>query len=656
VSRVGRGNAAARGKKSRGFFQTLELFAIAFALAAPVFAEGPRPILDPAQRAALDEALHGINMTEADLGFAKDHGQPRLALRWVREALSAPLMLPEKADGIRAAAGGDSTSLWNEARALLEIGDAEGFEIPALDESGLWAGLDPRLGAALSQFMPRARLARRWLADALRDVSRDERSYLAASWMGGLFSVEDREPVRSAMVEAGISTQDVEAVLAECLQLDPEPAAKRFLDAAEKVHQPALWAAGREFQSAVEELHHAIAGVQQWPDGNVLVLTDLGKVRIGGPGDDSYGDDSFLIIEPGGDNTYRDFTGSADGLRDRPLAALIDLAGDDRYIAEGLVGQGGAVLGLAVLIDAAGNDVYASRYAGQGSAFCGAAWVHDVSGDDVYRGRTFAQGASAFGIGLLRDEAGNDVYDVGLCGQGFAGAAGLGWLVDAAGHDRYFAGGVEPDHERHDDRFLSLSQGFAQGNRPFCGGGVGILSDRAGNDTYTADVFGQGVSYYYAAGFLLDEAGHDAYRVFHYGQGSGIHLSHGLLADGGGDDEYSGTTLAQGSAHDYGVGMLWDRAGRDTYTAAGDSQGHGMNNALGLLVDADGDDAYFAANNDTCQGVGNTGGHRDYGSLALLLDLKGNDTYSCGVTNGTQILRPLYGTIYDSAGTTDGHR
>jgi hypothetical protein len=273
--------------------------------------------------------------------------------------------------------------------------------------------------------------------------------------------------------------------------------------------------------------------------------------------------------------------------------------------------------------------------------------LDDRAGYDRYKAAAMSQGAGVVGAGILRDRGDSDIYDVGFEGQGFAGLLGLGWLIDEGGYERYIAGSREPDHERNPDRYLSMSQGFSVGMRPFAGGGVGALVDLAGNDTYVADVFGQGCSYYYSAGFLIDRAGNDTYNIYQYGQGTGVHLSHGLLADLRGSDIYTGFVLAQGAAHDYAVGLLFDRAGNDTYTADSHSQARGMNNGLAMLVDSSGNDAYFGRRRFECQGIGNTGGLRDYGSLAILLDLAGADVYSCGASDGDRTLRPLYGIICD---------
>jgi hypothetical protein len=600
------------------------------------------------EQAHWDRALGALNVTDADLGFAKDHGEPKLALGWIRSALHDPEALLRAGEALWAAAQDASgTSLWVTTAALLEVGETPKMEAPTPEARDTWEGLNPELAEALSHFMDAARRADHLLDRAYGQLKPEERSYLAAAALAGVFNAEDEEATRAVLLAAGMGQGELAAVLAEGRQLDATPAAEHLLELVGRIDRAAVLEAGHLFQRAVLELTARARGITQWPSGNILLVTDLGKVRIASPGDDNYSDRALLILSPGGRNTYHGEAGVANGLRGQRLAAVIDLDGPDIYRSSGLLSAGSALFGVSVVVDGAGDDTWRASYAGQGFGCYGVAWVEDLAGDDDYEARALAQGASVLGVGVLQDHAGNDVYDVGQQGQACAVLPGLAALIDHAGTDRYFAGGREPDYERNDDRFLSLAQGFAIGMRPFAGGGVALLADLGGNDTYVADIYGQGVSYYYSAAFLFDGSGHDGYTVYQYGQGAGIHLSLGLLVDLSGDDTYRGGILVQGAAHDFAVGGLLDRTGRDTYVADHDAQGHGMNNALAWLLDGAGDDVYTARDTSNAQGVGNTGGERECGSLGLLLDLGGDDAYSCAVSNGVPRLRPLYGIVYD---------
>ena len=611
-------------------------------------APAPAPTLGTNESARLVEALQHLNMTPTDLSFAKDHGKPDPVLQGLRRLLAQPLGLPPMADDIFSAARGPSGRIWSLAARSMEIRPEPRVETAAPGTEPDWpAAMPAEIRLALDPFFRSAAEAHAYVDRACAGLEEGDADYVAASFFAGVFNAEDRPEARSDMAAAGFSRDLVRLVVAESDTLDPSPAASNFLVRVQRASRADLFKAGRCFHQAVEQLARSMENEADWPAAILRVNTALGPVFIGTPGPDEYSERSLLILDPDGDDVYRGAAGVADGPAGQGLAAIVDLKGSDVYRAEGLWGAGSALWGAAVVMDRAGDDLYEARYAGQGAALCGAAWIEDRGGDDVYRAGGFAQAAAFCGVAVLRDRAGRDLYDVGLAGQAYAGVLGFALLADGEGNDRYAAGGREPDHERNDDRYLSLAQGFSIGMRPWAGGGVAALADLSGNDTYVADIYGQGVSYWYGVGLLLDGGGNDTYDLFQYGQGAGIHLSCGLLADRGGSDRYTGYILCQGAAHDYGVGMLFDRDGDDTYTADHHSQGRALNNALALLVDSAGDDAYFGRQPDQCQGVGNDGGHREYGSLAVLLDLAGADRYSCGAADGARMKRPDFGIVCD---------
>jgi len=645
--------ARAERRQAAALQKSLLLSAALLLFASSSPAAGLQPVFGPQAEAHIPAALDRLNMTVADAGFEKDIGKPEFALSRTRALLARPMELPKLADEVLAAASEPAEEpLWNLARGLLDLEpDAGAFSVPAgktvVDSEAPWSELDPRLVQALNRFRLRVMQADGLRKTALEEVGDGDRRYAMAAHFAGVFNAEDYADTRAAMVGAGLAADDVARAVEEGKAIDPAPAASNFLAVVRRADLGLLLASARAFHGAVRDLRDEAAGVESWPSQPARFETPFGAVVVGTPESDGYACDALLVLDPGGDDRYGAGVGVANALRGVPFAAVVDLGGSDRYDAGGLLGAGAAVFGAAVVLDEAGNDMYRAAYAGQGSAFFGAAWMADAEGDDTYRAGGGAQGAATIGVGCLRDEVGNDVYDAGLMGQGFAGVLGVGLLVDAAGNDRYLAGGREHDYERNDERYVSLAQGFAIGMRPFAGGGVAALVDLGGNDTYEADVFGQGVSYWYGAGLLLDAGGDDTYSVYQYGQGAGIHLSSGLLADGGGKDFYTGYILVQGAAHDYGVGMMVEQGGDDTYTADHHAQGRAINNAMALLVDEGGDDGYFARQPDQCQGVGNDGDKREYGSMALLLDLAGKDRYSCGAQDGARMKRPDFGIVYD---------
>ena len=119
---------------------------------------------------------------------------------------------------------------------------------------------------------------------------------------------------------------------------------------------------------------------------------------------------------------------------------------------------------------------------------------------------------------------------------------------------------------------LSGAQGAAFGCRGAIAGGVGILRDDGGDDLYDAQMFAQGVGYYYGLGILWDRGGADRYQAFRYAQGNAAHQAVGVLSDEAGDDHYTADGYAQGMGLDVAVGVLVDARGNDAYRARGGAQ------------------------------------------------------------------------------------
>ncbi|MDA0989499.1 MAG: hypothetical protein O3A51_01955 [Verrucomicrobia bacterium] len=607
------------------------------------------PLLTSNQMARVQDALWLLNMTTNDAGFAKDLAEPRLALPRLRSLLHAPLALPGLADEILQGVDAGSAGEWALAAGLLELEPASSFvlEAPTLDFSE--CALDPSLQQVLAVFYRKVAQAQARLDRAFAAWSLADKTDLAAKFLAETFNAEDLPAVRRELQQtAPFTAALIDHVIAESNAIDPAPAVSNALDTIERLRMPELVAAGTVLGEALAMLHDELADVV-WPADLTILNTDLGDIVIGTPEDDRYVWPALLIVDPGGDDRYDDGVACANGLVGHPISVILDLAGDDQYVTSNLLGAGSAVFGAQLLLDVAGNDLYRSAYMGQGAGLYGVARLDDRGGDDIYRARAFAQGAGECGVGLLCDQSGRDIYDVGFCGQAYAGLQGIGLLHDVAGADHYLAGGQRPDYDRYPQRYLSLAQGCAVGARPFGGGGIAALIDDAGNDAYVADVYGQGVGYWYSAGLLIDRGGLDTYDVYEYGQGAGIHLSLGLLADLAGTDRYSGYSLCQGASHDFAVGMLLEQDGSDIYTADHHSQGRAINNAFALLLDQAGHDAYLASDTNQCQAIGDLGGLREYSSLALLLDLAGTDRYSCGAQDGARLQRPDVGLLYDLA-------
>lgn len=363
------------------------------------------------------------------------------------------------------------------------------------------------------------------------------------------------------------------------------------------------------------------SGVASQKDKTELLLGKQPGWKIGGSGDDRYAGDFKFILDFGGNDIY-DL--SYDPKNPHPVI-IVDLSGNDTYRGQTDFAIGSGCMSVGILLDYGGNDQYLGKSFSLGSGYFGFGLLYDAAGEDLYSGDTHVQGAGSFGIGLIVDEGGRDRYTAATYAQGFGFAQGAGMIYESGGNDSYNAGGKYKDALRYDDRYLSMSQGFAYGIRPQFSGGIGAIIDLAGNDYYTADIFAQACAYWWGVGIIVDSCGNDNYQEYQYGQGAATHMALGALIDDYGDDVYFGKGLMQGCGHDYSCGLLLDRHGSDTYTAYDLSQGAGSANGAGLLIDNDGDDRYFTKNPDNTQGYGNP--RRDFGSIGLFIDLGGKDQY-----------------------------
>jgi len=377
----------------------------------------------------------------------------------------------------------------------------------------------------------------------------------------------------------------------------------------------------RSGQTTVDKITEGLGFTPRGADMNSYLGEQEGW-KIGGPGNDYYSGDYKFILDFGGDDVY-DLSYDP---KNPHGVIIIDLGGNDTYRSKTDFTLGSGCLSVGFLLDFGGDDFYDAKSFGLGSGFFGLGVLYDASGDDIYKGDYHVEGAGSFGIGTLIDEAGRDMYNASCYAQGFGFTEGAGVVYDLSGSDSYYAGGKYKDILRYEDHYLSLSQGFGYGLRPYLSGGLGAIIDLKGNDTYYSDIFGQAASYWWSLGMIYDSSGNDNYQSFQYAQGAATHMTLGCLVDDYGNDVYSGKGLMQGCGHDYSCGMILDRHGNDTYTCYDLSQGAGSANGAGVLIDNEGDDRYFSKNPLNTQGYGNP--RRDFGSIGLFIDLGGTDQYN----------------------------
>ncbi len=313
--------------------------------------------------------------------------------------------------------------------------------------------------------------------------------------------------------------------------------------------------------------------------------TDLGRIVVAGPDDDEPGDIGAvaLYLDLGGDDTYIHPCGATSA--DVPVAVHVDLGGDDRYGYEEVGSgtdallpadadgrylgdtnygqfslsttgrQGSGRVGVGLLFDLGGGaDRYQSLRVSQGWGHIGVGVLYDDNGDDTYLGEAGVQGGASMGIGLLLDGGGSDVHESFAQSQGFGYVQAVGAVWDGDGDDTWY---VNPGKEEDGGTTVyyspqlpgngnsSFSQGVGFGMRgdpsmTFLSGGVGVLRDAAGDDTYTASTFAQGSGYWQGVGLLLDGDGADQYDAYYYVQGGAAHYAAGvLLDDGDGDDRFN---------------------------------------------------------------------------------------------------------------------
>lgn len=351
------------------------------------------------------------------------------------------------------------------------------------------------------------------------------------------------------------------------------------------------------------------------------------KLVITGTGNDIHHEDVDMLIDAGGNDIY---TNNAGGTAMKfPAALAVDFSGNDSYQGK-IASQGAGVLGIGLLVDLEGNDNYYAEELSQGAGFFGSGALWDGKGNDNYVLRWFGQGAATFGTGVLFDQSGNDHYFAHGMAQGAASTSGAGWLIDREGVDAYKLG--DPNHKGWDES-MGIGQGGAVGTRfypwknaPSLYGGLGVLIDEQGNDSYDGAWFSQGSGYFLSAGILVDKDGNDVYSATVDSQGQGLHLAAGLLLDEAGNDTYLATWGSQGTAGDLSAGILIDAEDNDVYMSGEHNLGTSRKPyALGVLFDGGGNDSYVYGS-----GVGNIipPDSPMFWPRALFLDFAGFDYFA----------------------------
>ena len=567
---------------------TLALFLLTLSLCAT--------ILTSSERSMMRQMLIENDLDSLSTDFLKDWGlDTHFKIPVVVDILNQPFLFPEYVAGIDTLIRGKST-----AEMLLSFSrDIFSTDCRMDDFSS-----DPKTNDPIDYAIQSWETISRDYQQAWSGLSKDERKQLEAIALSLWEENEDSLDYQKAFEKRGLVEGD---------PIDSDS----LIALIEKIDFVSLSRAAIAFEKDFCFLKERVKDRELRPRTK---KTAWGTMCIGGSGDDTYEGRYALIIETGGNDTYR-----ADLYADpkQPFCWVIDLAGNDYYENRGVGGLFSAVMGLCRMYDAQGDDTYRAG----DMSFCasfGCGVYEDESGFDIYDCGLHAIGAGSYGLCLQIDADGDDRYSVTQYGEGFAGPLAAGILIDRNGDDLYYAGGKYLHAPLAPFDYRSLSQGFGFGMRPDIAGGIGIIHDDHGNDVYQGGVYAQAVAYWYALGIVIDNEGNDYYDAVYYPQGSGIHLAAGFLFDGAGEDHYySKHGPGQGAGHDYGVGFMIDRGGNDYYGIEG-GNGLGLTNSVGVFMDVWGDDEYAR---DRSSNYGYANSSRGCGGIGIFLDTGGKDLY-----------------------------
>ncbi len=336
----------------------------------------------------------------------------------------------------------------------------------------------------------------------------------------------------------------------------------------------------------------------------LLLSTPYGDVIVSGGKDDvhDYEQSPLLILDCGGDDTYQGAYARADSAS--AYSFVIDMGGADVYQSLSPDAQAvSSLCGCSALFDLGDED---DRYTGSrkcfGYAFAGVSLLYDANGKSAYEVEAQGLGSGEMGIAMIADGGGEDRYRCVSLGMGYGGLGGAGFLFDASGNDYYIASATPVIHPSTQlpEQNMSACLGAGSGrlgdgsDGHLFPGGLGILIDPMGNDSYEASVLGMGAGYGHGIGILADLLGNDHYRASWYVLGAAAHKASGLFVDASGDDEYEVTHyMACGAATDLSLGVFWERDGSDAYHAKNASMGYGLFNGAGIFADSRGDDHYI---------------------------------------------------------------
>ena len=216
-------------------------------------------------------------------------------------------------------------------------------------------------------------------------------------------------------------------------------------DAAKRIDQISVAYGSLKALAALQRAHREFAAIPReattgWGETPWMKATPFGTVCVLGgqwSADNgwSFAQSPLLFVALGRIDRAEGPIGATES--GHPLSVALML-GDSRggdHVVSGVVARG--VLGCGIVYSAGTTrTTYQADSWGLGAGLLGIGVLVDEGGDDVYRIREAGEGAGYFGAGLLLDAAGNDHYELlSGDGQGYGGPGGIGILADRSGND-----------------------------------------------------------------------------------------------------------------------------------------------------------------------------------------------------------------------------
>ena len=421
--------------------RTIRIVAVLCFFASCLRGETP-PALDSTDEHAIELALRSLKMTPNELSFIKTNVESELVLHKAALFLQQPLALPAYGQSVMSSLAEPSHQwpLSQFSHDQLEIhreGASDfGSALITVDPAFL-NKLPPPVARAVQKIVDAASESKELLAQALPQ----DKTTPFAAFAADTFELDKDKAEMDSWDGMGIDTHKLRDILkrSDALELQDDELGHDILNASDKFDSALLFAAFEQLSTAVDS---AIADLRTdtfTEEFQYETDTPLGKIIVGGAGHNVYSNEAFLIIDTGGDNTYLNSAGGANGLVGRPISIVIDLGGNDQFISKRSFSQGSGVFGIGILAALGSNCTFQAKNLSQGAGFFGCGLLMTGEGKQTFEADTFCQGAGMFGAGILWQRGGDTTYKASEMAQGFGGTSGLGLLLDESGDDSYYA-------------------------------------------------------------------------------------------------------------------------------------------------------------------------------------------------------------------------